>query len=141
LGELKNLCVKILLLQAIKDVPIYNKLIKEKYLKHPRRRKKETPTTNVIGQLFDLMLGLVILLKYLDPGSPMVDLNIIGIIVPHTLINLGASINMITKKNMLKLNTQVSLRKTAIVLQLVDRSTVAPEGVVEDVLVSIDSWE
>ena len=29
-GELKNLCVKIPLLQAIKDVPIYNKLIKEK---------------------------------------------------------------------------------------------------------------
>ena len=30
LGELKNLCVKIQLLQAIKDDPIYNKLIKEK---------------------------------------------------------------------------------------------------------------
>jgi len=28
LGELKNLCVKIPLLQAIKDVPIYNKIIK-----------------------------------------------------------------------------------------------------------------
>ena len=35
LGELKNLCVKIPLLQAIKYVPIYNKLIKEKCLKHP----------------------------------------------------------------------------------------------------------
>ena len=30
LGELENLCVKIPLLQAIKDVPIYNRLIKEK---------------------------------------------------------------------------------------------------------------
>ena len=30
LGELKQLCVKIPLLQAIKDVPIYNKMIKEK---------------------------------------------------------------------------------------------------------------
>ena len=39
LGELKNLCVKIPLLQAIKDVPIYNKLIKEKCFKHPGRRK------------------------------------------------------------------------------------------------------
>ena len=36
LGELKNLCVKIPLLQAIKIVPIYNKLIKEKCFKHPR---------------------------------------------------------------------------------------------------------
>jgi len=40
---------------------------------------------------------------------------------------------------MLKLNLQGSLRKTIIVLQLVDKSTVAPEGVVEDVAVSIDS--
>ncbi len=30
LGELKNICVKIPLLQAIKDVPIYNNFIKEK---------------------------------------------------------------------------------------------------------------
>ena len=30
LGELENLCVKIPLLQVIKDVPIYNKLIKDK---------------------------------------------------------------------------------------------------------------
>ena len=55
LGELKNLRVKILLLQAIKDVPIYNNLIKEKCFKHPIRRKMDAPTINVIGQLSDLM--------------------------------------------------------------------------------------
>ncbi len=49
LGELKNLCVKIPLLQEIKDVPIYNKLIKEKFFKHPGRRKRDAPTINVIG--------------------------------------------------------------------------------------------
>jgi len=37
LGELKNMCFKIPLLQAIKDVPIHNKLIKEKCFKHPGR--------------------------------------------------------------------------------------------------------
>ena len=34
LGELKNMCVKIPLLQAIEDVPIYKMLIKDKCLKH-----------------------------------------------------------------------------------------------------------
>lgn len=57
LGELKNLCVKIPLLQEIKDVPIYNKLIKDKFFKHPGRIKRDAPTINVIGQLSDLMLG------------------------------------------------------------------------------------
>ena len=60
LGQLKNLCVMIPLRQAIKDVPIYNKLIKEKCFKHPGRRKSDAPTINVIGKLSDLMLGQVI---------------------------------------------------------------------------------
>jgi len=39
LGELKNLCVKIPILWTIKDVPIYNNILKEKCFKRPRRRK------------------------------------------------------------------------------------------------------
>eukprot|EP00253_Pinus_taeda_P027666 PITA_27666 len=81
LGELKQLCVKMPLLLAIKDVPIYNKLIKGKCFRHPCR------------------------------------------------------------DTMLKLNLQSSLRKTLTILQLADRSTVTPEGIVEVVLVSVDSWE
>lgn len=141
LGELKQLCVKIPLLQAIKDVLIYNKLIKEKCFRHLGRRKKDASTINVIGQLSDLMLGQVICPKYLDPGSPVVDVHINGTIIPHTLIDLGAAINVMTRDTMLKLNLQSSLRKTSTLLQLADRSTVTPEGIVEDVLVSIDSWE
>jgi len=141
LGELKQLCVMIPLLQAIKDVPIYNNIIKEKCFRHPGRRKRDAPTINVIGQLFDLMLGQVICLKYLDPESLVVDVHINGTIIPHTLIDLGAAINVMTKDIMLKLNLQGSLRKTTTVLQLAYRSTVTPEGIVEDVMVSIDSWE
>jgi len=66
LGELKNLCVNIPLLQVIKDVPIYNNLIKEKCFKHLGIRKRDAPTINVIGQLSDLILGQVICPKYLD---------------------------------------------------------------------------
>eukprot|EP00253_Pinus_taeda_P035107 PITA_35107 len=61
--------------------------------------------------------------------------------IPHTLIDLGASINVMTKDTMLKLNLQGSLRKTTIVLQLANLSTMTPEGIVEDVMVSINSWE
>eukprot|EP00253_Pinus_taeda_P015329 PITA_15329 len=141
LGELKKLCVKTPLLQAIKYVPVYNKLIKEKCFRLPGRRKRDASTINVIGQLSDLMLGQVIYPKFLDPGSPVVDVDINGTIIPHTLIDLGATINVMTRDTMLKLNLQSSLRKTSTILQLADRSTVTPEGIVEDVLVSIDSWE
>ena len=141
LGELKQLCVKIPLLQAIKDMHIYNRLIKDKCFRHPGSRKRDAPTINIIGPLFDLMSGQVICPKYLDPGIPVVDVHINGTMIPHTLIDLGAAINVMKKDTMLKLNLQGSLRKTMKILQLVDCSTVTPEGIVEDVMVSIDSWE
>jgi len=97
-------------------LPIYNKLIKEKCFKHLGRRKRDTPTINVIGQLSDLMLGQVIFPKYLDPGSHAIYVHINGTIVPHALIYIGVSINVITKDTMLRLNLQGSLRKTTIVL-------------------------
>ena len=79
--------------------------------------------------------------KYLDPGSPVVDVHINGTVIHHTLIDLGAAINVMTKDTMLKLNLRSSLRKTSTVLQLADRSTMTLEGIVEDVLVFVDSWE
>ena len=69
------------------------------------------------------------------------DVHINGTIVPHTLIDLGVAINVITKDTMLELNLQGSLRKTTIVLQLAVHSIVTREGIAKDVMVSIDSWE
>ena len=68
----------------------------------------------------------------------MVDLHNDSIIVPHTLIDIRDAINVMTKETMLKLNLQGSLKKTTIVLQITNRSTVAPEGDVEDVMLFID---
>jgi len=41
LGELKNLCVKIPILQAIQDILIYAKLIKDLCTKKPKRKIKQ----------------------------------------------------------------------------------------------------
>ena len=87
------------------------------------------------------MLGQIIYPKYMDLGSPIVDVHINGTMVPHTLIDLGVVINVMTKDTMLTLNIHGSLRKTMIVPQLADCSTVTPEGILEDVMVFIDSWE
>jgi len=50
------------------------------------------------------MLGQVICPNYFEPRSPIVDVHINGTIVSHTLIDLGAAINVMTKDTMLKLN-------------------------------------
>ena len=120
------MCVKIPLLHDIKYVPIYNNLIKDKFFKNHGRRKRDTPTINVVEKLSNLMLGRVIL-----------D----GIIVANTMSYLGAAVNVMTKEAMLNLNLQGALRKMRTLLPLADRSVVAPEGIVEDFMVSIDSCE
>jgi hypothetical protein len=135
------LCIKIPLLQALKDVPIFNKYVKEECIRRLGRRRKYAPTINVIGQLVDLMLGKLIVPKYLDPGSPLVNVHINNTLIQNTLIDLGDAINVMTKDTMLRLNLQIFLRDTPTVLQLADRSTVKPEGMLEDIIISIDSWE
>jgi len=62
------------------------------------------------------MLGQVICLKYLDPGSLVVDVNINGTMIPHTLIDMGAAINVMKKDTMLKLNLQGYVRNTTTIL-------------------------
>lgn len=47
--ELKNLCIKMSLLQVIRDVPIYAKMIKYLSSKNIGSKLKDPPTTHVVG--------------------------------------------------------------------------------------------
>ena len=60
--------VQIPLFQAINDVPIYGKAIREYCLKKPGRKKKDPTTVHVVGQLANVMLGKLITPKYSDLG-------------------------------------------------------------------------
>jgi hypothetical protein len=51
LNEFKNICFKIPLLQSIKDIPIYSKVVKELCFKRPSRKKEDPPTIHFIGDL------------------------------------------------------------------------------------------
>ncbi|XP_059067294.1 uncharacterized protein LOC131858191 [Cryptomeria japonica] len=140
LDQLKHVCVKIPLFQAIKDVPIYSKAIREMCLKKPDKKRKDPQIVHVMGQLVDIILGKVAIPKYFDPGSLIVEVTINGVLVKNALIDLGADINVMTKSLMQKLSI-MNLRHTPIMLQLADSSTFTPDGVVQDLIVTLDSWE
>jgi hypothetical protein len=91
--ELQNVCIKVPLLQAIRDIPIYAKIIKDIFLKKPGRKKKEPPLVQVVGQLSEFISEMTY--TYNDPGNPVVTIEINGISLLNTLIDLGASINVI----------------------------------------------
>ena len=76
----------------------------------------------------------------MDPGSPIVKTHINGIEIPNTLIDLGADINIMSRQTMEQLKLP-NLLFTPTLLQLADRSIIKPDGVLEDISVSLDSWE
>ena len=137
---MKNIHVQIPLFQAIKDVPIYGKSIREAYLKKPRRKKKDPIIVHVVGQLADIMLGKLVTPKYSHLGSPIVFVSINGQSVKNVLISLGATINVMTKDTMKNLKIE-GLRATPTILQLANSSIVTPTGMIENIVVTLDSLE
>ena len=49
--ELKNICVKIPLLNALKDIPIYAKIVRDLCIRKQGSQKMEPPTIQIIGNL------------------------------------------------------------------------------------------
>lgn len=84
------------------------------------------------------MKGCVSTEKYIDPGNQVFSLEIDDILVSNVLIGLGVAINVMTRKTMEQLSLG-HICPTPIVLELVDRSKIKPSGVLDDVVVSIDS--
>lgn len=56
-----------------------------------------------MGKLSNIMLGNSILVKYGDPGNPVLTIQINGFDIPNVLLDLGAEINVITSTTMITL--------------------------------------
>ena len=56
------------------------------------------------------------------------------------LVDLGAAINVITIETVKKLGL-TNLRPTPTILELADRSTIRPEGILDNLVILVDSWE
>ena len=80
------------------------------------------------------------LTKYANPGNPIVIAYIKNIPIPNTLVDQGATINIMTITTMEGLQLE-NMNATPILLELADRSKVKPISVLRDVIVSLASWE
>ena len=123
----------------MRDVPIYEKTLKEYCSKKLGRKPKDPLTMHVMGRLSDIMLGKIMHVKYGDPGNPILTVKINGIEIPNVLVGLGEAINIITAETM---NTSGlgNIKPTATIPELADKSTIKPVGKLEDVIISVDSW-
>ena len=109
-------------------------------VKKPGRKAKYPLTVHVMGDLSTLMSSKVPPVKYGDPGHPIVTVKIGKTIIPRVLVDLGAVINIMTLETSQLLQLNNVIRDTPTILELADHSTIKLEGVIEDLIISIESW-
>ncbi|XP_038889677.1 uncharacterized protein LOC120079535 [Benincasa hispida] len=132
---LKQLHIKIPLIEALEQIPIYVKFLKDILTKKRRVSEKEvTSLTHECNALVSNNLPK----KQKDPRIFTVPCSIGGLDVGHALCDLGASINLMPLSIFKKFGMGEA-QSTSVTLQLADRTIKYPEGKIEDVLVKVDN--
>jgi hypothetical protein len=133
----KKLELNIPLLDAIKQIRKYAKFLKE-LCTTKRAFKLKGHETVSMGEVVSAIVQKNLPLKQKDPGAFTIPCVIGNASFKRALCDLGASIYVMPKHVYDSLSLE-PLNKTSIVIQLADRSFVYPLGVIEDILVKIDS--
>ena len=136
LEVLRQVKVNIPLLDLIKQVPAYAKFLKDLCtIKKGLGIEKKAFLTEQVSAIIQSKYPV----KYKDPGSPTIPVNIGGNCIDKSLLDLGASVNLMPHSVYKQLGLG-ELKPTNITLSLADRSVKIPKGIVEDVLVKIDKF-
>jgi hypothetical protein len=125
------------LIDAIKQIPKYAELLKELC---PTKRAYKLKGYEMVstGEVVSTVVQKNLPLKQKDPAAFTIPHVIGNAIFKRALCDLGASISVILKHVHDSINLE-PLIKTSILIQLTHHSFVYPLGVIEDVLVKINS--
>ena len=136
LEVLRQVKVNIPFLELVNQVPAYAKFLKDLCtIKKGLGIEKKAFLTEHVSALIQSKYPV----KYKDPGSPIISVNIGGNCINKSLLDLGASVNLMPYLVYMQLGLG-ELKPTTITLSLADRSVKIPKGIVEDVLVKIDKF-
>ncbi|KAL4321614.1 hypothetical protein AHAS_Ahas14G0128100 [Arachis hypogaea] len=117
-------------------MPLYVKFLKEIINKKRSWNEKETM---FLTQECSAVIQKGLPPKLKDLGSFFLPSIIGNISIDKTLCDLGSSINLMPLSMMRKLSIE-EVKPVRMTLQLVDRSMVIPNGVVENLLVKVDKF-
>ena len=128
--------VNIPLLDMIKQVPTYAKILKDLCIvKRGFNVDKKAFLTEQVSSIIQCKTSV----KYKDPVSSTISVNIEGTCVDKALLDFGGSVNLLPYSVYEKLGLR-ELKPTAITLSLADRLVKIPKGIIEDVLVKVDKF-
>jgi hypothetical protein len=132
----KHVRINIPLLDAIKHVPSYAKILKDLCTV---KRKLNVKKKAFLAEQVSVILQNNNALKYKDLGCPTISCFIGEHKIERALLDLGASVNLLPYSVFQSLNVG-ELKPTSVTLLLADRSVKVPRGIVEDVLVQVDKF-
>jgi hypothetical protein len=125
------------LIDVIKQIPKYAKFLKELYTTKRAYKLKGHKMVSIGEVVYDVVQKNMSL-KQKGSGAFTIPCVIGNASFKKALCNLGASISVMPK-HVYDSHSLEPLNKTSIVIQLADCSFIYPLGVIEDVLVKIDS--
>ncbi|XP_016199708.1 uncharacterized protein LOC107640720 [Arachis ipaensis] len=132
----KKLDINIPLAEALEQMPLYAKFLKELINKKKSCHEKETI---ILTEECSAVIQRGLPPKLKDPGSFILSCTIGNRTLDKALCDLGASINLMPLSLMKKLAIE-EVKPTRMSLQMADRSLKIPNGVVENLLVKIGEF-
>ncbi|XP_019433710.1 PREDICTED: uncharacterized protein LOC109340463 [Lupinus angustifolius] len=132
----KTLQIDIPFVEALEQMPIYSKFMKELLSKKRSYQEKKVVSLNATSSA---ILQTNIPHKSKDLGSVTIPVTIGNVSVGKALVDLGASVSLMPL-SMMKRIGGIQLNTTRMSLQLEDRSIKYLETVTEDVLVKVDKF-
>ncbi|KAL5555822.1 hypothetical protein UlMin_038058 [Ulmus minor] len=134
--KLKQVKVNLPLLHVIKKIPSYTKVIKDLCtLKRKHKVSKKTLLAEQVSAVIERKTPP----KFKDPSCPTVTCRIGKNGSSEALLDLGASVNLMSYSIYLQLGLG-ELKPTHVELQLADMSIRKPKRIIEDVLFQIDKF-
>jgi hypothetical protein len=103
------------------------------------KRKTNVSKKAYLTEQVSSILQCKLPIKYKDPGCPTIACMIGMSHISRALLDLGASVNLLSYSVYLKLGLG-ELKPTTVTLQLADRSIKRPWEIIEDVLIKIDKF-
>ncbi|XP_006584329.1 uncharacterized protein LOC114420539 [Glycine soja] len=119
--------------EALQQMPLYSKFLKDLLTKKSKYIHSETI---VMEGNCSVVIQRILPPKHKDAGSLTIPCSIGDVSVGKTLIDLGASINLMSLSMCRRLG-ELEIMPTMMTLQLADRFATRSYGVIEDVLVRV----
>ncbi|GFS33132.1 hypothetical protein Acr_00g0026530 [Actinidia rufa] len=121
--------------EDLKHAPFPQRLAKELCTVKKNLHVKETAMMN---ESQSAILQCKTVPKYKDPSCPTISCIIGGCKIDRALLDLGSSVNLLSYSVYKDLGLG-ELKPTRVTLELADRSVKVPRGIIEDVLIQVDT--